>query len=115
MRGMVLGALAGAVLMLVALGTSEHRDAIFAQQFESPGRAVGGDQLITLSTPSGENGQLLMVIDPVQRVIGVYRVDLATGKIALRSVRNINWDLRMSEFNGENPLPREIRSLLEQR
>ena len=115
MRSMVLGALVGAALVLVALGTSEHRGAVFAQQFEPHGRVATGDRLIALSTPDGGNGQLLTVIDPVQRVISVYRVDLATGKIALRSVRNINWDLRMSEFNGENPLPREIRSLLEQR
>lgn len=115
MRSMVLGALAGAVLVLVALGASEHRDTVFAQQFEPHGRVAAGDRLIALSTPDGENGQLLMVIDPLQRVISVYRVDLATGKIALRSVRNISWDLQMSEFNGESPLPREIRSLLEQR
>ena len=31
------------------------------------------------------------------------------------SVRNIHWDLQMMEFNGVNPLPREIRLQLEQR
>jgi len=47
--------------------------------------------------------------------MSVYHIELATGKIALRSVRNIHWDLQMTEFNSADPLPREIRSLLEPR
>ena len=30
-------------------------------------------------------------------------------------IRNIHYDLKMIEFNGASPLPREIRALLEQR
>jgi hypothetical protein len=46
----------------------------------------------------------------------VYQVDPRSGAIALKSVRNIHWDLQMDEFNsGGNPSPKEIRSLLEQR
>jgi hypothetical protein len=114
MRSTVLGTLAGSVLMLVALAALEYRSTVFGQQYEPRRQVAGSDQLIALSTPTA-SGQLLTVIDPRQRVISVYRVDSATGKIALRSVRNINYDLQMSEFNGENPLPREIRLLLEQR
>ncbi len=58
---------------------------------------------------------MLTVIDPRQQAMGVYHIDLASGKIAPMSVRNIRWDLQMTEFNGVNPLPREIRSQLEQR
>ena len=58
---------------------------------------------------------MLTVIDPRQQAMGVYRVDLASGRITLLSVRNIQWDLQMTDFNGVNPLPREIRSQLEQR
>jgi len=28
-------------------------------------------------------------------------------------VRNFQWDLLLSEFNATNPLPREIRSMIE--
>jgi len=45
----------------------------------------------------------------------VYRVESATGKIELKSVRRIHWDLQMTNLNTEKPLPQEIRSLLEQR
>jgi hypothetical protein len=47
--------------------------------------------------------------------MSVYHIDRQTGEIALRSVRNVAWDLQMEEFNGVSPSPREIRSLLEQR
>ena len=36
-----------------------------------------------------------------------------TGQIELKSVRNVQWDLLIEEFNGVRPLPREIRALLE--
>jgi len=74
-----------------------------------------GSELIALSAPAGENGQLLVVVDPKQRVVAVYHVDKASGQVALRSVRNIRWDLQLTEFNAERPLPREIRALLETR
>jgi len=44
-------------------------------------------------------------------VLAVYHVDKATGEIALRSVRNITWDLQMVEFNSGKPLPQDIRNL----
>ena len=68
-----------------------------------------------MAAPAGEKSQLITVLDPRQHVMCVYHVDLATGKIALRSVRNIHWDLQMMYLNNESPLPLEIRSLLEPR
>jgi hypothetical protein len=64
---------------------------------------------------AGDRVQQMTVIDPKQRVMGVYHIELNTGKIALRSVRNIHWDLKMTDFNGDSPLPREIQALLEPR
>ena len=63
----------------------------------------------------GRARQMLTVVDPRQRVLSVYHIELATGKIALKSVRNIQWDLQMTDLNNEKPFPQEIRSLLEQR
>ena len=115
MKSMVFGALAGAGLILAAYCAFEYDNDAVAQQIGAHSRVNAGEQLIALTTPVGDKSQLLTVIDQRQRVIGVYHIDLPTGKIALRSVRNITWDLQMTEFNGENPLPREIRMLLEQR
>ena len=57
----------------------------------------------------------MTVIDPEKHVLGVYHIDLTSGEIVLKSVRNIHWDLQMGEFNGTKPLPQEVRSMLEQR
>jgi hypothetical protein len=57
--------------------------------------------------------QVVTVIDPRQKVIGVYHVDRATGEITLKSVRNFTWDLQMVEFNSGQPLPQDIRSGLQ--
>ena len=79
----------------------------------SPGGQSGG--LITLTAPLADHAQQLTVIDPQMKVMSVYHIELSTGQIVLKSVRNIHWDLQMVEFNGTSPLPREIRSLLEQK
>jgi hypothetical protein len=54
--------------------------------------------------------QLVTVIDPRQRVLAVYHVDRASGQITPKSVRNITWDLQMTEYNSGDPLPQDIRS-----
>lgn len=113
MKVAVLGALVGAGLVLAAGGALDDRDEVFAQRLATSHQAVPGNGLIALSGPVGEKGQLLMVIDPSLRVIGVYHIDLVSGRIALRSVRDVRWDLQMMYLNNEGPLPQEIRSLLE--
>ena len=85
----------------------------FAQRSASlPAASTGG--LIALATVD-EQRQQITVIDPETRVLGVYHIELSTGEVTLKSVRNIHWDLQMTEFNGTRPLPDEVRSILEQR
>jgi len=70
-----------------------------------------GSGLIALSSVA-DNQQQIAVIDPQQRVMSIYHVDLTSGKIELKSVRNITWDLQIEQFNSAEPLPEQIRSLL---
>jgi hypothetical protein len=67
--------------------------------------------LITHVLPTEGGPQAIVVVDPVQRVLAVYHVDKTTGEVALRSVRNITWDLQMVEFNSGEPLPQDIRNM----
>ncbi|KKK49390.1 hypothetical protein LCGC14_3135540 [marine sediment metagenome] len=113
MKGLVLGALAGAGLVMAAIEAKDHGSKVFAQQLPLQSRIAAGE-LIALPGAIGQTGQLLTVIDPKQRVMSVYHIDSATGKIGLRSVRNIHWDLQMTYFDNEGLLPQEIRALLEQ-
>lgn len=113
MKAAAIGALLGAfvtvaVLGFVPSGSAAHADAMSAWQ---PG--VGGE-LITSVNPTAENRQLITMIDPRTRVLAVYLIDGATGEVSLKSVRAFQWDLQLAEFNGTSPLPREIRSLVEQ-
>ena len=80
----------------------------------APGKGAGEASLIVMSAPLADGGQQLTVVDPVQRVMCIYHIGAKNGEISLKSVRNITWDLRMTQFNGVNPQPEEIRSLVEQ-
>jgi hypothetical protein len=110
MRSTGLGALIGAGLMLLAMLAIGQRNEAAAQFGGSPAAA---GELITLTSTTAENRQQLTIIDPKSRVMCVYQIDSATGVVALKSVRNFQWDLQMSEFNAVTPLPREIRAMLE--
>jgi len=75
--------------------------------------AAAGD-LMAFSAELGSGPSQITLIDAKSRVMCVYHVD-REGKIELRSVRNVQWDLLIEEFNGVSPFPRDIRALLEQR
>jgi len=121
MKSTVLGSLVCVGLVMAAVGAAGQRGEVFAQRMTPPApatpapTAVAGSELIVVPTALGDKTQMLTVVDPRQKVVCVYHIDLATGKIALRSVRKIHWDLQMMYMNNENPLPQEIQSLLEQK
>ena len=113
MRNAVLGALVIASLWMLVAGVAGGRDRLAAA---GPVASEGaGQELVTLATPVGDNRQMLTIVDPRTRAICVYHVELATGAIALKSVRHIHWDLQMTEYNTLAPLPREIQHTFGQR
>jgi hypothetical protein len=115
MKLVMLGILTGVVLVAATGGALEVGDASAPARPASGVLQGAGGDLIVVPFGSPEKGPLLSVIDPRQRVMSVYRLDPVSGKIALKSVRNLHWDLQMNDFNNEPPLPREIQSLMEQR
>jgi len=113
MRVAVLGVIF-ASLVVVAISSQVGRSTVYAQRPSgSPG--LTADQLIALTSDVDQTHQQVTIIDSNSRVMSVYHIDRKSGEITLKSVRNVNWDLQMEEFNGVSPSPREIRSLLEQR
>lgn len=118
MRRAILGPLAGIAIVMAAVAVAQQRGDGFATRGAPPAiapLATTGSELIVVPAAIGDRSQMLTVVDPRQRVISVYQIDLATGKISLKSVRNITWDLQISDMNTENPLPQQIRTLLEQK
>ena len=78
-------------------------------------RAVPSDQLIAMSFDLGDGRQQVTMVDPRQRVLAVYHIDKASGGIALKGVRNVQWDLLMEDFNSAGtPTPREVRAISQQ-
>lgn len=123
MRSTVSGVVLGAGSMLVLWMLASWQPAALAQRPTGAAAMTGGvraapqqagpsGDLIALSFDVGQGRQQLTLVDPRTRMMGVYHLDPATGEIALKSVRNVHWDLQMDEFNGTTPSPGEIRSLL---
>ncbi len=117
MKLVVLGSLLGIGFMAVAVGVAQQRGDAYSQRATTavPAAAAANSEMVVLPTIVGDKSQLLTVIDPRLRVLSVYHIDLATGVITLKSVRNIQWDLQISYLNNEKPLPQEIRALSEPR
>ena len=44
----------------------------------------------------------------------VHHVEATTGAIALKSTRNLTWDLLVGEFNTGEPRPAAVRRMVEQ-
>ncbi len=72
-------------------------------------------ELIAFPAQIDNTRQQLTVIDPRTHVLSVYHLDLPTGSVTLKSVRNLSWDMQLDEYNGIKPLPREIRAQMQTR
>ncbi len=114
MRIAVVGASTIVGLLMAAIVAAGGPSVGFAQR-PAAAASSAGTGLVTLSTPAGDNRQQVTLIDSATRTMAVYHIDTTSGEIVLKSVRNLNYDLQMIEFNGTSPLPNEIRALLEQR
>ena len=117
MRTAVLGLLVTVGLVVLVAGVCTPRNAVFAQfpAGSPPAPGQTDEKLIAFSAPAGETRQQITLIDPVLRTMSVYHIEKDTGEITLKSVRRFHWDLQMEEYNGVDPTPRDIRSLIEQR
>jgi hypothetical protein len=110
MRQPLLGVLVGGFLVIATAAISGFAEPVTGgprdRSSPRPHRP-----LMTHVTATEGQPQVVTVIDAERRVMAVYHVDRATGEIALKSVRNMTWDLEMLEFNTGEPLPQEIRDM----
>ncbi len=77
----------------------------------SSGHAQQG--LISYVHTSETNPTVVLLIDPAQQVMSVYHIDRDSGEIQLKSVRKFAWDLGLTDYNTDKPLPEEIRNGLQ--
>jgi len=118
MRGLVGGALL--VLTLLVAGVVGLADAQGPRANEraatdrTQDRTANSPDLLALSHDGPDGRQQITIVDPRQRVMAVYHVDRVSGALALKSVRNLTWDLQIEDFNSGTPAPRDIRALKDQ-
>ncbi len=86
-----------------------HGQNAYSQQEPAVPSSPSVLQVQSAMLPSGV--QQLSIIDSQARSLAVYHIDSTTGKILLKSVRNLQWDLKMEHFNGQAPLPGELRQV----
>ena len=85
-----------------------QHDAAFAQ------RAFGeSGGLIAIQLVGDQVSDRVVVVDPRQRSMVVYDVGREDGKIRIKSMRPLRWDLQMAGYNCESPTPEEVRLGLE--
>lgn len=65
------------------------------------------------ATPLDDQRQLLIVIDPTVKNAAIYHVDGGSGALALKSTRDISWDLMVGDFNALEPKPSALKRMLE--
>jgi hypothetical protein len=114
MRSAIVGMMAGLVIVLALSDAGPQPNRSWAQLPDAVAAdnvsAAGG--LIALGSDVAQGRQQVTVIDPRTYVMSVYHIEHATGTISLKSVRNIQADLMMDEYNTDIPLPREVRAIL---
>jgi len=99
------------------VGFSTHAPQVMVQQQTEPPKCVVD---FTMLPPQGGNPpqiRVITIVDTEAKRIAVYHLEIATGNLWLLSVRDIQPDLMLQQFNAKPPLPseiaREIQTLLE--
>ena len=115
MRIVVLGVCLVAASLIAAAGFGAGETTTQQPSPEQMMQAAARGELIAFDQLVNDKIQQITIVDPKRRSLSVYHIELETGKIHLRSVRNINWDLDIEEYNASRPLPHEIRLQLEKK
>lgn len=108
MRPTIAGFVFGSVLAVLAITIGSQANSVYADR-QSHQVGTGGELDVFQST----DGRQVTLVDRRNEVMAVYGIDTKTHEITLRSVRNFRWDLQMDVFNGMDPQPEQIRTLLE--
>lgn len=75
--------------------------------FGGPKPSAGRVSWQVLQNPQGPH--TVIVFDAGRGVLAVYQVDPASGAINLKSVRRVEYDLKLDEFETNDPKPSDLR------
>ena len=116
MRGLVCGGLLGLLVLVVGVVGLADAQGPRNAALDRAGhdRTASSADLLALSHDGPDGRQQITIVDSRQRVMAVYHVDRTSGALSLKSVRNLQWDLMIEDYNSGTPAPRDIRALKEQ-
>jgi hypothetical protein len=71
-----------------------------------------GSGTIAFASPAGSAAQFLYIIDSRTRAVAIYRVDPNNpkGTLKLEAARQYQWDLKLSEYNNNDPHVADVES-----
>ena len=70
------------------------------------------ENTVVMTTSNGEAGHRVILFEKSNHTLAVYDIDALGGRIALRSVRQVQWDLRLEDLNSLPPKPAEVRAMM---
>lgn len=115
-RWLLASAAGGTIVLLLAVGVAPSQETGTTPLGQASGSALGSAASsvgpVSFWGASFDGYQQMTVVDSRTNRLAVYHVSQATGEIQLKSVRDISADLQLDHFNGSDPLPSAIRSML---
>ncbi len=111
MRNMFVGTVLGAVLAALFCGGWQSQPLAYGQVARSAANGFASETVVS-TLAIGDAGQRVIIFDKDQSTLAVYEVDMTTGRIALRSVRQVRWDMALEDFNSLPPKPAEVRAMM---
>jgi hypothetical protein len=111
MKAMVFGLFGGTVIAFVFWSVVGNGPPAAAQGsvYQASGELIALSAMIEVER---QPVQQIAVVDPRSKRLGIYHVDPKSSAITFKSVRNIEFDLQMTEYNTAEPLPEWIRATL---
>ena len=101
------------VLIGVRMTNSQSPGMSNAQGWHLPTPTSTGNEAILMHSGLSSSGaNQFVLVDTAKKVMAVYFVSPETGVIQLKSVRNMTADFLLEEFNGSDPSPAKVRSIM---
>ena len=70
------------------------------------------ESMIVTSNRATSGNTQMVIVDTQRRTMVVYEVMSDSGSIQMKSVRNMNADFMLDEFNATDPTPEKVRGIL---
>jgi hypothetical protein len=111
----VLLALTGLVILGTQHSNSQSSGTVPTAGWSLPSpTSTANESMLMHSGFSSTGANQVILVDSAKKVMAVYFIAPDTGGIQLKSVRNLAADFQLEEFNGADPSPSKVRSILNQ-